>query len=226
MTSGPLLVVAIDGPSGAGKTAAGALLAQRIGAVLVDTGVFYRALTVLAMQERVSPDDENRLVELVPRLSAAIRLTAESSPSAEVLLDGRPFGDDIFAPDVDARVSRVASHRAVRAALLDLQRAPAEGRRAVVTGRDVGTVVFPGAVVKIYLDASIEERARRRSRQVGGDGIAVTQSMTRRDALDAGRTTAPLVQARDAIRLDTDDLTVEQVVDRLEVIFQQRVESP
>ena len=223
MTEGPF-VVAIDGPSGAGKTAAGTLLAQRLDATLVDTGIFYRGLTLLALRHRIDVADEDALLSLIPDLGTSVRVT-DTGPAAEVLYRSRPLGDEIFSGVVDAMVSAVARHPAVRDALLALQRAPAEGRRAVVTGRDIGTVVFPDAEVKIFLDASPAERARRRTLQVGEDpgNASIEGAMIQRDAADSARPVAPLARATDAVVIDTDLLSLEAVVDSLERIVRQRV---
>lgn len=223
MTEGAF-VVAIDGPSGAGKTAAGALLAQRLDAILVDTGIFYRALTLAALSEKVDLADESALLKLIEDLDAGVRLT-DTACAAEAIFRGQPLGDAIFSAEVDSRVSDVASHPAVRAALLDLQRGPTIGRRAVVTGRDIGTVVFPDAVVKFFLDASPDQRARRRALQVGaqpGDS-AVAGALARRDATDSSRAVAPLTPASDAVVLDTDQLPLDAVVSLLERLVHERV---
>lgn len=213
------LVVAIDGPSGAGKSAAGLLLAERIGAVFVDTGIFYRAVTFLALERGVSLGDGRALSGLAGKLGVTAREPLQGAQVARVLIDGKPVADaEIRSAEVEANVSRVAAHPEVRAAVLKPQRMAAQWERAVVAGRDVGTVIFPQAQVKVYLDASPEERARRRSLERGAveSDPAVAQGMARRDAQDAARAAAPLARAPDAVVLHTDDMPLADVVDELE----------
>ncbi len=217
-------VVAIDGPSGAGKTAAGERLAQRLGAILIDTGIFYRGLTHVALTQHVDTANEPGLLALIQDLDAGVRLR-DAGSAAEVLFHGEPVGDAIFSAEVDARVSEVAAHPGVRSALLDLQRTPATGRRAVVTGRDIGTVVFPDADVKIFLNASPDERARRRALQVGAhpEDRSVANAMVQRDATDSTRLVAPLTRAADAIVIETDALSLDTVVDAMDAFVRERV---
>jgi len=208
------LIVALDGPSGAGKTTVGKLLAQRLRAAFLDTGVLYRALTLQAIERGVSPADEVRLAKLARDLLVEMELI-DLRESA--LLDGVDVTDAIRSPTVDAYVSQVASHGAVRAALIAPQRRVAERRRAVVVGRDIGTVIFPDADVKVYLEASPGERARRRAEQSGDVAAeaAVQHDMEQRDAQDRGRAVAPLEPATDAVIIETDGVPIEEVVDEV-----------
>ena len=215
--------MAIDGPSGAGKTAAGMLVAERIGAVFVDTGIFYRGLTVLALRNGVATSDAAGVTALVSGLASAVVQPASGCRVVEVRIKGEPAGAAVHSMEVEARVSEVASHSEVRAAILSLQRDAASGKPAVVAGRDIGTVVFPGAPLKVYLDASPHERAVRRARQrgvLGGEG-EVAASLAARDAFDAGRAVAPLTRADDAVVVDTEGLSLEEVVDALETLVKR-----
>lgn len=218
-------VVALDGPSGVGKTAAGMRLAARIDGVFVDTGIFYRGLALIAQLRGVPSEDEVGLASLVPSVTSEIVRDPDiGCDVAQLRVDGKPVGDAIRAPEIDAQVSRVAGHPAIRAELTDRQRQAAAGNAAVVAGRDIGTVIFPEAPLKVYLDASPAERARRRALQTGDVTTdSVRESLTARDALDAGRTVAPLAMAVDAVLLETDHLSLAQVVERLEALVWERV---
>jgi CMP/dCMP kinase len=218
--------MAIDGPSGAGKTAAGMLVAEHIGAVFVDTGIFYRGLTLLALREGVSMEDSEAVMRLTDRLASAVVEPASGCRVVEVRIQGISVGEAIRSAEVESRVSQVAGHASVRSAVLDLQRGAAGGEPAVVAGRDIGTVIFPEAPLKIYLDASPTERALRRARQLGvleAQGN-VAASLAARDAGDTGRAVAPLARAADAVVVDTDGMSLEVVVDELEGLVRRALE--
>jgi cytidylate kinase len=211
-------VVAIDGPGSSGKSTVGALAAARLGFRFCDTGLFYRAAAWLALQRGVRVDDGPSLAALAPDL----RLEADG---AGRYLRVRAAGEDVTAlvhgPEIDRVVSEVARQPELRAALLPRQRELAEEGGIVVAGRDIGTVVLPQADLKIYLDASLPERARRRGLERGipagdGDGDAARRTreeLQARDAIDSGRAAAPLRVAPDAIVIRTDGFTLEQAVD-------------
>jgi cytidylate kinase len=212
------LVVAIDGPSAAGKTTVGSRLAERLGATFLDTGVLYRALTLLANERGVDPHDQEGLARLASTLDIRVRPpTVADGRLSDVLLDGRDVTGSLRTPEVDAGVSVVSSHAAVRDALIDVQRRASESGPAVVVGRDIGTVIFPDADVKVFLDASPAERARRRATEQGTDQDLprVLAAIQRRDELDSARAVAPLERAADAVVVDTSGLSVEQVTDRI-----------
>ncbi|MEJ7901028.1 MAG: (d)CMP kinase [Thermomicrobiales bacterium] len=214
-------VIAIDGPGAAGKSTVARLLADRTGAMLFDTGVLYRAVTLAAIRNGVQVGDAASLAELARRQHIDIRpASMDDGRQIDVLMDGEDVTWAIRTPEVDARVSEVAAHPAVREALLEAQRGIADGVRMVMVGRDIGTVVIPRAGTKIYLDASASERARRRLAELQGRGIdasleRVLADLRARDAHDAGRETAPLAAASDAVIVDSDKRSIEDIVSEI-----------
>ena len=211
-------VVALDGPGSSGKSSVGAAAAVRLGLRFCDTGLLYRAVTFLALQNGVAPADEPALVRLVP----SIYLGADASGRlATVTVDGVGVTAEMQNPNVDAAVSAYASVPALRIALLERQREIARAGGIVMAGRDIGTVVLPDATVKIYLDAGVEERAQRRGLERGvvpgsTEAADLLEQLRARDARDSGRPVAPLRAAPDAVVIRTDgigfDETVEAVV--------------
>jgi len=208
-------VVAIDGPAGSGKSTLARLLAARLAFRFLDSGAMYRALTLKCLRGGVDPADEVATAGLLKRTE--IRL--EDRPGGQrAFLDGEDVSEAIRGTAVTAAVSVVAAHRAVRAGMVDRQRAfvrEGGGGGVVVEGRDIGTVVFPDAAVKFFLDASPAERALRRAAETGGLPEVELEAMRRRDAADAGREVAPLRAAEDAETVDTTGRTVEQVLEVL-----------
>ena len=208
-------VVALDGPGSSGKSSVGAAVARHLGLRFVDTGLIYRALTALALRDGVAADDVPGLVARIGR----IRLCDDGSGRlTRVLLDGVDATDEARSHDVDAAVSAVAREGEVRAALLGRQRELAADGGIVVAGRDIGTVVLPDATLKVYLDASVEERALRRIRErgldpAGPEADAVRDQLRARDAVDSGREVAPLRAAEDAVVVHTDGMGFDAVVD-------------
>jgi cytidylate kinase len=219
--------IAIDGPAGSGKSTIGHRVAQRLGYLYFDTGVVYRAVTWLALQQGVPLDDEDRVAHLAATVDIDIRDpgAAQDGRLATVLGDGVDITWDIRGPEVDASVSRVAAYPRVRQALIEQQRRIGHGGRVVMVGRDIGTVIMPEADLKIFLDASVAERARRRYSEAHAAGqnttyAAVLTAMQRRDAYDSTRATAPLRAAPDAITLDSTDLATEETLARVLDIIQ------
>ncbi len=209
------IVVALDGPASSGKSSVGAAAAARLGLRFVDTGLLYRALTAAALREGIATDDAAGLVALVGRVALEDDGTGRLT---RVLLDGVDTTDVARGPEVDAAVSTVSRIADVRAALLPRQRALADGGGLVAAGRDIGTVVFPNADLKLFLDASVEERAARRISERGLDPAsdeaeAVREQLRRRDDLDRNRAVAPLRAADDAVIIETDGNTFERTVD-------------
>jgi cytidylate kinase len=220
-------VIAIDGPAAAGKTTVARALADRVGAIFLDTGLLYRAVTFAALRRGITPSDGESLGGLAHSLD--LRVAPASFPdgrSHDVLVDGQDVTGSLRTAEIDQHVSEVSAHPEVRAELLPIQRRIAEGGAVVMVGRDIGSVVVPDAGVKIYLDASLEERARRRHAELEDRGIdisydAVLEDLRRRDRVDSSRVAAPLRQDAEAFVVETDGLSIDQVVDRLEQIVRR-----
>ncbi len=199
------IIVAIDGPAGAGKSTVAKAVAERMGFLHVDSGAMYRAVALWAVENNLDPTDDHKLVPLAE--SAEIVLNG-----GRVLLNGRDITTAIRAPEVSQAASRVSTIPGVRRELVLKQQEYAEQASVVMEGRDIGTVVYPRAQVKIYLDASPEVRARRRVDELGGDYAQVLRDIRERDDRDATRADSPLRQAEDAVYLDTSDLDEEGVI--------------
>jgi cytidylate kinase len=215
---GDPLVVAVDGPGGSGKSTVARAVARRLGLRYLDTGAMYRAVTWLALERRVDVEDAEALAQLAER---AVVSVATDPDAPAVSVDGADVSSEIRSRPVTSAVSAVSAVPAVRKRLVDQQRAiiAAGPGGIVVEGRDIGTVVSPDAPVKVFLTASTAERARRRSAEIGEPGDdAFNQTMAelgRRDALDSGRSASPLTQAADALVVDSTELSVESVADRI-----------
>jgi cytidylate kinase len=205
-------VVALDGPSGTGKSTVARQLATRLGARYLDTGAMYRAATVAALRSGIDLDDPVS----VTRVVEAAKIVISTDPEhASITLDGEPVDDEIRSAATTAAVSAVSALPAVRALLVDAQRELIADGGIVVEGRDIGSVVWPTARPKVYLTASAQARAQRRAGELGADVAAVAADIERRDTLDTNRAASPLTQAPDAIELDTTQLDVGEVVDQL-----------
>lgn len=212
------LSIAIDGPAASGKSTVGQALAQRLDYLYFDTGVMYRAVTWVALERSIPIEDEEAVTALAEQLCIEVtEPTAADGRQYTVFADGVDVTWAIRTPAVDANVSPVSAYAGVRRALVAQQQRVAQGRAVVMVGRDIGTVVLPDADLKIYLDATVEERARRRWREMGERGKhmdygAVLASMRRRDQIDSSRDVSPLCAAEDAVILDTTDLGIDEVV--------------
>jgi CMP/dCMP kinase len=219
------LIIAIDGPSGVGKSTLSKRLARELGYTNLDTGAMYRAVALAAQRQGIDPLDSAALAALCREL----RIDFLRSPQGErVLLDGEDISEAIRTPQVSLLTSRVAACLEVRQALVFLQRQLGESGGVVLEGRDIGTVVFPQAEVKFFLCASVEERGRRRYQELQASGVAVDLQQTireveERDAADSAREHAPLLQAEDAIAIDTTHLSIEQVLAEMLRIVREKL---
>ena len=214
-------VVAIDGPAGSGKGTVAKLISEKLGFVNIDTGATFRCIALAMIQEDIKKEEEDKIRELLNHIDINMK------PDGTVLLNGEIVTDRIRENDVNTLVSPISVIKIVRDKLLDVQRKIAEGKNVVMEGRDIGTVVFPDADVKIYLDASPEERAKRRLKQNQEKGIEssyeeVLQNIIDRDKRDSSREIAPLKQADDAIYLDSTLLSIEEVVEKITDIIKAK----
>jgi cytidylate kinase len=213
--SATVFVVAIDGPGGAGKSTTARAVAARLGLSYLDTGALYRCVALRAVEKGLALDDGPRIAEIARRLD--VRFAAGSD---RVTLGDRDVTTEIRTPEMSQAASKVSALPPVREALVELQRRSAHAPGTVAEGRDMGTVIFPDARLKVFLDATVDERARRRAADLRGlgrdDAIEeVRAQLAERDARDSGRAVAPLRRAPDAVVLDTTDLAFEEVVDRI-----------
>jgi len=218
------LIIAIDGPAGAGKSTVAQKLAERLGLAYVDSGATYRAAALKVLDLGVLPDDVRAVAGVVA--NADIRIATDESRS-RVFLDGADVSEQIRSAEVTVAAAQVSRLSSVREKLIALQRTLASGRGVVMEGRDIGTVVFPDAPLKIFLEADPEERARRRLEQETREGRAATLEQTayeiqQRDQLDAERKISPLVAAPDAVKIDSTRLTADQVVERVLDLSRER----
>ena len=207
------MLITIDGPAGAGKTTVSRILAQRLGFRYVDTGALYRGVALAVLEAGIDLSDDKALDTMMKNLSIGFIVREGLT---RLMLNDRDVTDDIRTPDVTMAASAVSARPVVRQHLLDLQHELGSQKRAVFEGRDMGTVVFPNADIKFYLDASVDVRARRRFNEFKGQNrqsiSEVAADMKRRDENDSTRAVAPLRAARDAVVIDASDLSVEQVV--------------
>jgi len=220
-------IVAIDGPAGAGKSTVTRVLARRLGLIYLDTGAMYRAVTWWVLRHGAHPAVAAEVAPLLAGLELSLDL--EASGEQSVIVNGHDVSQAIRHPDVTAQVSQVAAHASVREALTQQQRALGARGRLVAEGRDIGTAVFPDADLKVFLTATVAERARRRAQDLEQRGFAVPPlaeleaQIAERDRQDSSREVAPLLQAEDAVELITDGLTIEEVVTTLVDLFRERI---
>ena len=212
-------VVAIDGPAGAGKGTITKLVGERLGLVNIDTGATFRCVALNMLQEHIDIQEEEKIEEMLANINI------EMHPDGKIFLNGEDVTRRIRENDVNNLVSPVSVLPVVRNKLLEVQRNIAKGKNVIMEGRDIGTVVFPNADVKIYLDAAAEERARRRVLQNQEKGIEssyeeVLKGIKDRDKRDSTREIAPLKKAEDAIYVDSTNLSVEQVVNQIVKIIE------
>jgi len=219
-------VIAVDGPAGAGKSTASRALAARLGFAYVDTGAMYRAVGVLAHERGIALDDDRALAALVAGLSFEPTASGEG-----LLVGGRDLSAAIREPRAGELASRASTRTVVRERLVALQRALGAAGGVVMEGRDIGTVVFPGAALKLYLTAAPAERARRRAAELRARGetvdeAALARELAERDRRDQARAHSPLRPARDAVVLDTTGMALAEVVDAMERIARRRTAPP
>jgi CMP/dCMP kinase len=213
-------IIAIDGPAGSGKSTLGENLAKRLGYLYFDTGVMYRAVTLAALERGVPIEEEKAVTRMTSQLNVdVLPPSIQDGRAYDVILDGQDVTWEIRRSEVEANVSQVSAYPGVRQALAAAQRRIGLRGNVVMVGRDIGTVVLPEADLKVYLDASLEERARRRYREMLARGIpveqeAVLESMLARDQIDSTREMSPLRAAKDAIMLVSDQLDADQVLKR------------
>lgn len=224
------MIIAIDGPAGSGKSTIARELSRRLGFEKLDTGAMYRAVAFTALDRGIDLDDEAAVDALASAIT--IRFTPGES-SGSITVDGRDVSREIRTPLVDANVSKVSAYPGVRTAMLEPQRAVAQNHDVVAEGRDIGTVVFPDAEVKVFLTADPRVRAQRRVLQRHGGDVAdacalesevaeTLASIERRDALDASRDVAPLVAAPDAVQIDSTAFTIDEVTDQIADLVAQK----
>ncbi len=222
----PPPIIAIDGPAASGKSTVAAALARKLGYLYFDTGVMYRAATWAALERGVAISDEAAVTQLTESLQIDVKPpSVDDGRQYDVLCDGVDVTWAIRSPDVDAYVSPVSVYPGVRSALTAQQRRIGLRGQVVMVGRDIGTVVLPEAPLKIYLDASAEERARRRYQEVQARGDQtqtyedILANVKQRDAIDSSRATAPLRRAPDAVIINSTQLSVDEVIARVEQLI-------
>jgi cytidylate kinase len=209
------MVIAIDGPAAAGKSTVARALADMLGLTYLDSGAMYRSVALAALRAGVDPDDGAALRRVARDLEIDLA-------GGRVWLDGEDVTEEIRAPEVSSAASRVAVHPEVRAAMIERQRTLLAAGDYVAEGRDIGTVVSPGALLKVFLTATDDERARRRAAETGDPLPDVLSAQSRRDARDREREHGALRPADDAVEMDTTGLSVEEVVDRVVALVRER----
>lgn len=215
-------IIAIDGPSGSGKSTVSKILANRLSFLYIDTGAMYRAITYKILENDLSKGSEEDILCL-------LKNTSFEYIDSALYMDGKKLGDEIRTPQIDMNVSWVSAKEIVRSFLATQQIRIGTENASVIDGRDIGTVLFPDAVLKIFLTADVHARAERRYRENCKKGIKscsleeIIQQIRDRDSRDSSREIAPLKKAQDAIEIDTGDMTIEEVVNTIENLYNQRV---
>lgn len=218
--------IAIDGPAGSGKSTIGKLLAEDLDYLYFDTGVMYRAVTLAALQQSIEIGNDEQISQLAEKIVIDVRPpTIQDGRHCDVLIDGKDVTWDIHSPEIDAQVSIVSAYKGVRQALSRQQRRIGLGGKVVMVGRDIGTVILPEADLKIYLDASKEERATRRynerlQRGEEADYEMILSKIRERDQIDSSREIAPLKPADNAVIINTDGLSIQDVLNELKHLIE------
>jgi cytidylate kinase len=222
-------IITIDGPAGSGKSTVAKMLSRELGLKYIDTGATYRTLTLLALQNNIKPDDELSILKLAQKS----KIELESNPKDEsqytiVRLNGKDVTDDIRSSQVGAAVSIVSKLSGIRKYLVSLQRELADSGNAVLEGRDTGSVVFPNAILKVYLSADIKQRVRRRELQNMQKGQKIDSKdikteISTRDLIDSSRSDSPLTIPEDAVIIDNTELTIIQTFEKIRDIYNERI---
>jgi cytidylate kinase len=214
-------IVAIDGPAGSGKSTIAKIIAKDFGFTYLDTGAMYRMVTLYILQKGIPANDREKIVESLDEITLDIQ-------ENRFYLNGKDVSEEIRTPEVTSSVSPVSAIKEVREKLVDLQREISLGKKVILDGRDIGTVVFPNAELKIFLVASAEERAKRRLKEFSEKGIEINyeevlKGIVERDYIDSTRKESPLKKAQDAIELDTSSLNIEEVVEKISALVEKRL---
>ncbi|HHT36202.1 MAG TPA: (d)CMP kinase [Firmicutes bacterium] len=222
--------IAIDGPAGAGKSTVAKLVASRLGYLYIDTGAMYRALTYLVLEAGVEPSSEEEVHRIQQQMDLRLVPAADALVSCRVFIGDTEITEAIRRPEVSQYVSIIASHPKVRSGMVRMQQQLAAANNVVMDGRDIGTTVLPDADVKVFLCASVEERARRRYNELVAKGHdldfgKLVSDLKQRDHLDSTRAVSPLRKADDAVEIDTTDLTVAEVVEQVLKLAARREKS-
>jgi len=212
------MIIAVDGPAGAGKSTVAKILARKLGYLYIDTGAMYRALTLKALDNNIPIDNQEQVLKLA--LGVKIDLINNADGTLSVILDNQDVSLDIRQPRITQFVSDVAKIKEVRQVLVAMQRELGKKGNCVLDGRDIGTVVFPDAQKKFFIDASASQRVNRRFKELKGLGQNITENdvtkdLANRDKIDTTRQSSPLRKAEDAIYIDTTNLSIEQVVSKM-----------
>lgn len=218
-------IVAIDGPAGTGKGTVTKIISKDLGLVNIDTGAMYRCVTLAALREKIQPVNSDELAKILENIDIQLKKNGDIQ---EVWLNGEDVSSKIRTPEIDSWVAKYAAIGIVREKLVLLQRKMGENDNIIMEGRDIGTTVFPNADVKIYLDASLEERAKRRYKQDLEKGIEISyeevlESIIQRHKLETEREISPLVKADDAVLVDSTNLTIDEVVTEIEKIIKSKM---
>jgi cytidylate kinase len=219
------ITIAIDGPAASGKSTTAREVAQRLGYIYIDTGAMYRAVTLKALENQVNVHDINKVAELAEKVKIEF---GKNNQKTIIYLDGKDVSDDIRAPRIDQQISPVAANPEVRKVMVKKQQEMGKHGGVILDGRDIGTVVFPKAELKIYMLASVEERALRRKREMEQKGLEIDldkieNDIRYRDRQDMGRSHGPLKKAEDALEIDTTRLTIEQQVDLILKLAKEKI---
>jgi cytidylate kinase len=212
------MIIAIDGPAGAGKSTVARIIAKELGFLYIDTGAMYRAITLKVLQENIDIKDKSNIIKVAR--NSNIDLINDSDGNLKIMLDARDVSKQIREPRITKYVSDIAKIKEVRKVMVVLQRRFGKQRNSVLDGRDIGTVVFPNADKKFYIDAGFPERVRRRFKELKelDEGVTleiIEADLHNRDTIDSTRKYAPLKKADDAIYIDTTNMAIKEVVDRI-----------